>query len=331
MKKNIQKTFVEELLQHYGLSPNKILGQNFLVDELVLENIVEAADIHSGDFVIEIGPGIGNLTRKLLEKGAKVFAIEKDRGFSPILNALAKEFEGKLYIEWGDALKITDYELRIADWMQGQPLSASGHSPLTRGEPRPRALGGYKIIGNIPYYITGKLVPLLLNLESKPESITLLVQKEVAERMTARAGDMSLLSLAVQMKSVPEMKFKVLARSFYPMPKVDSSVVRLQISNFKFPISNESSNFKIKNKGMDSGSHKASSGMTGEEEKQIFKLAKAAFLGKRKTLLNSLSSNLGLSKEVVEKALISCNIDAKARPQELSIEKWLYLTKVLDL
>jgi 16S rRNA (adenine1518-N6/adenine1519-N6)-dimethyltransferase len=328
MKKNIQKTFVEELLQQYGLSPNKILGQNFLVDELVLENIVEAADIHSGDFVIEIGPGIGNLTRKLLEKGAKVFAIEKDRGFSPILNALAKEFEGKLYIEWGDALKISNYKLQIANWMQGQPLSASGHSHLTRGESRPRFPSGYKVIGNIPYYITGKLVPLLLNLESKPESITLLVQKEVAERMTAKAGDMSLLSLAVQMKSVPEMKFKVLARSFYPMPKVDSSVVRLQISNVKFPISKQIQNPKLKNLNVNSSSVQE---ITAEEEGKIFKLAKAAFLGKRKTLLNSLSSNLGLSKEVVEKALISCKIDVKARPQELYIEKWLYLTKVLDL
>jgi 16S rRNA (adenine1518-N6/adenine1519-N6)-dimethyltransferase len=147
----------------------------------------------------------------------------------------------------------------------------------------------------------------LLNLNPIPESVTLLVQKEVAERMVAKPGQMSLLALAVQMKSQPELVFHVLARSFYPMPKVDSAVIRLQVIGDRLQGENQDE----------------------EMEKQIFKITRAAFRGKRKTLLNSLSGNLGLSKEEVETTLSKCNINPKTRPQELNIEEWMNLTKFL--
>lgn len=314
---------VESVLKKYGLTPKHIFGQNFMIDENVLDRIVACADIQPGSIVIEIGPGVGNLTRKLLEKGAKVLTIEKDENFKPILRKLAKEFPGHLEMVWGDALKIQEWKVKSEEWKGGNK---------------------YKIVGNIPYYITGKLLPLLLNFSPSPENITLLVQKEVAERMVAKPGQMSLLSLAVQLKSEPTLEFVVPAKAFYPAPKVDSAVVRLNLSASVIPVSTKeplwatagrpesmhlNHGSRTARAGVQSDTALVASGMTIslELEKQIFKLAKAGFRGKRKTLLNTLSGNLGFKKTEVEKLLKDSKIDPQTRPQELSIENWLSLAK----
>lgn len=334
---------VEQILKKYGLTPKHIFGQNFLIDESVLDKIVEVANIVPGDKVIEVGPGVGNLTRKLLEKGAEVFAVEKDENFKPILRGLGKEYPGQLEVFWGDALKADFIALvgsspRVGEVRRGTKIKELNHDTSLNPSYLRRGIHtNYKIIGNIPYYITGKLIPILLDLNPRPVSITLLVQKEVAERMVALPGEMSLLSLAVQMKSSPTYELTVPARSFYPAPKVDSAVIKLLPFSVIPEATSEAESSRqaravrdpgLKDGQMDAGSRSQTrlSRMTNEEKK-IFKLAKAAFRGKRKTLLNTLSGNLGHKKEEVEAALLKCGIDPKTRPQELSLEQWLKLSK----
>lgn len=272
---------IKSILKRYRLNPNPTYGQNFLVDELVLQDIVDAAEVTAADAVLEIGPGIGNLTRLLCERAGLVLSLEKDPKFQPILHAIKKDHRENFRYEITDAL-----EYDFQSYFQEQGFSS------------------YKVVANIPYFITGKILQMLMTAKFKPSSITILVQKEVAYNLSAKAGDLSVLAISVQLYGEPKMVQTVLAKSFYPAPKVDSAVVKIDL--FKKP------KFLLR------------------DEKRFFKLLKACFSGKRKQIHNTLKNNLGLQPETIKKALAFLKINPAARPQELSIEKWIELNDKIE-
>jgi 16S rRNA (adenine1518-N6/adenine1519-N6)-dimethyltransferase len=267
-------------LRGYGIKPNFTFGQNFLMDEIVLEDIIDSSGITNEDAVLEIGPGICNLTERLCSGAKFVLAIDKDPKFLPILHSLKKENKN-LRFEIADAL-----EFNFQDFIKSQGFNS------------------YKVVANIPYYITGKILQMLMTAKFKPTSITILTQKEVAINLSARPGDLSILAISVQLFGEPKLIQVVPARSFYPAPKVDSAVV--QINLFKEP------KYKIK------------------DEKKFFKIIKACFSGKRKQIHNTLVNNLHLEKPFALKILNDIKIKPEARPQELTIENWIELVKKIE-
>src|SRR5574340_945683 len=201
---------LKNLLRQYHLRPNFTFGQNFLVDDEVLESIIAAADVKKDDVILEIGPGLGNLTEKLLRHAGFVLSIEKDPKFYPILRSLKKNHKDNFRFEIADALEF-DFEQALS--IKGKELnstSQASHFPL----PTLR----YKVVANIPYYITGKILQLLLNVKIKPASVTVLTQKEVAQSVVAKAGELSVLAISVQIFGDPQIAQVVPAESFYPAP-----------------------------------------------------------------------------------------------------------------
>lgn len=269
---------LKSLLRHYHLNPNKTYGQNFLMDETVLEDMIDEAGIIATDTVLEIGPGIGNLTERLLKRAGRVVSIEKDPQFLNVLKALAKDHKDFEYIV-GDALTVN---------FQG----------LLAGKP-------YKVVANIPYYITGKIVQLFMKAEHKPVSLTLLMQKEVAQNIVAKPGNLNLLAISTQLYAEAKLVTIVQANKFYPAPKVDSAVVHITL--------HRKPKYKL------------------SDEKKLFRILRACFAGKRKQLHNTLTNNLKLEKIAVEKILKELNIDPAARPQQLTIDQWLSLADKLEV
>ncbi len=270
---------LKNILQHYGLSPNKTYGQNFLMDETILEDIIDYAEVGKDDVVIEVGPGIGNLTERLAARAKQVITIEKDPQFLPVLKKLTKEHKNVWY-HLEDVLTLN----------LGELLSATKD---------------YKVVANIPYYITGKIVQLFLQLEHKPQSLTLLMQKEVAQNLTAKPGALNLPAIATQLYADVKLLTVVPAFKFYPAPKVDSAVVHISLP--KVP------KYKV------------------GDSKKLFRILHACFSGKRKQLHNTLTNNLLLEKSLVDKILQDLNIERAARPQQLTIQQWLDLTKKLPV
>ncbi len=264
-----------------GIRPKKHLSQNFLMDDEVLESIVVAADLQPEDQILEVGAGTGILTQALVPRVKKVVAVELDQRLLPELRKLATAHPN-LTILSGDILQLGFTEL-------SQPFSGSA----------------YKIVANVPYHITSAIIKKFLDSPTPPTSLTLLVQAEVAERICAVPGHMSLLSLSVQLFGEPAIVAKVPATAFWPAPDVDSAV--LHIDTYNKPL------------------------FSAEICKQIFTLAKAGFANRRKTLVNSLSGSLRISREIVEKALQMLKIDPRARAQELSVQQWASLITKLDI
>jgi len=266
------KALLDRYMREAGVRPRRSAGQHFLLDETVVERMVEVADIKKGDSVLEVGPGFGVLTEKLLERGAEVVAIELDRSLAAWLE---KKFTGQnIKIIQEDALR-------------------ARRDQLFFGKP-------YKFVANIPYNITSVLFRQLLTQHPQPQSITALIQKEVAERMVAGVGEMSLLALSIQWFSTPSIAFTVEKEAFYPAPEVTSAVIHCANVN------------------------------TGREEggeEMMFRLARMGFAGKRKQLRNSLEAGLHIPKDQVDTVLLQSGIAPEARPQDLSIEKWLTLAK----
>lgn len=276
---------LQKLLHTYNLRPDKKFGQNFLLDESVLDSMVEAAHITPHDTVLEVGPGIGNLTQKLALSAGRVLAVEKDTRLQALL-ADVQAAHTNARVEYSDILHF-DFMSELAQI-----------SSLSNGEKL-----HYKVVANIPYYVTGKIVQVFLRAALKPASITVLVQKEVAENIVAQPGAMNLLALSVQLIGTPTLVRKVPAQSFYPAPKVDSAVVHISIPT--------ESRFGV------------------VDEKAFFRVARACFAGKRKQIHNTLVSNLALPAEVVEGLLKDVHIDRATRPQELSVEVFLALTDAI--
>ncbi len=277
---------IKQTLRAYGLKPNFTYGQNFLIDEEVLDNIVDGAAIQQRDLVLEIGPGLGALTERLCRRAGLVLAVEKDPKFLPVLKKIKKDFPKNFRYLIGDILAV-DFVRELAG-LAGSPA---------------RTLS-YKVAANIPYYITGKFLQLLLAAQPKPSGITLLTQKEVAQGIAAKAGDLSVLAISVQLFGRPRLIRTVPAASFYPAPKVDSAILQIEpYAEARYQVA---------------------------DEKFFFRVVKACFAGKRKQLHNTLENNLRLDKARVAEALRQLKIPAGIRPQELSIEQWVELSRKIE-
>jgi len=266
------------LLKKYGLHADKRLGQNYLQDVSALEKIVDAAEIQKADTVLEIGPGLGSLTRCLSISAHQVVAVELDLKLVSVLRTILKPYTNVLLIP-GDILKLTPKEL-------GLPAD-------------------YLVAANIPYNITSAIIRHLLESEPKPRRIVLTVQKEVAERICATPPDMSLLALSVQVHGTPHIMAQIPAGAFYPAPKVDSAVVRIDILPSPTIELHLLDNF--------------------------FQLIKAGFSQKRKTLRNSLSAGLKISTAEAESLLAKAEIDSKRRAETLSLVEWNRLSEQCSL
>jgi 16S rRNA (adenine1518-N6/adenine1519-N6)-dimethyltransferase len=264
------------LLKKYALRAHKGLGQNFLQDPLALQNIAAAAEIQLTDTVLEIGPGLGSLTRYLAVAAKEVVAVELDADLLPPLRQVLAPYQNVRLIH-GDILKLSPKDL------------------ITRSD--------YLVVANIPYYITSAVIRHLLEAESKPRRIVLTVQKEVAERICAQPGDMSLLALSVQVYGKPRIAERIPAEAFFPAPKVDSVILVVDI--FPSPL------------------------IKGELLDRFFKLIKAGFSQKRKILRNSLSSGLHIAPTQAAELLTRAGIDPQRRAETLSIEEWETLTEKL--
>jgi len=264
------------------LLPNKLLGQNFLTCEWVLPALAKAVDLQPGDTVLEIGPGTGVLTRFLASHAKKVIAVEKDRALSASLSeAFVQE-------------KITNVEIITGDILKLLPCVITCYSLSTIR---------YKLVSNIPYYLTSRLIRILLEQEQKPQCIGLTIQQEVAERIVAKPPHMNILALSVQAYGRPEIIAEVPASCFSPQPKVDSAILKIsRISEDFF----------------------AESRIT---PKDLFTFIKAGFSSRRKVLTNTLES-LASKKELLQ-ALHSIGHLPTARPQELSLENWAALVRSL--
>jgi len=256
--------------------PKKNLGQNFLKNYKVVENIMANADISEKDMIIEVGPGMGILTEELAKSGASVLAIEKDFN---LIDKLRKDL-GKY-----KNLKITHQDILLFD-----PESIDG---------------SYKVIANIPYNITSPIIRKFLESSHKPQEMILMVQKEVAERICAKAGssERGLLTLIVEFYADAEVLFSVPRTDFYPVPKVDSAVIKLTL------------NHKVHLRG---GSYKV-------EPELFFKLVKAGFASKRQQIHNSLAATLRWDKEKVAGLLEKSEIDPQLRAEDLTLDAWLNL------
>ncbi|WP_027623601.1 16S rRNA (adenine(1518)-N(6)/adenine(1519)-N(6))-dimethyltransferase RsmA [Clostridium lundense] len=267
----MEKNNTKEIVSKYNFKFTKSLGQNFLIDSQVLMDIVDGAEVNKNDFIIEIGPGVGTLTKELLKVSKKVTAIELDSDLVPILKEELKEYENFSIIN-KDALKV-DFDEVI-----GKEESV-------------------KLVANLPYYVTTPIIAKLLNEHYKFKSLTIMIQKEVGERIAAEPNtkEYGALSLLVQYYCDIKVIRKVSPASFIPRPKVDSIVIRLD--------------------RLDTPKVKV------EDEKLFFKIIRASFNMRRKTLWNALKS-LGINKDLLEKALEEAGIDPKRRGETLSINEF---------
>lgn len=263
-----------------NIHAKKSLGQNFLVNPHIVDKIVSAAEVSKDDIILEVGPGTGNLTKKLAEKARKVIAVEKDHRLIEPLKDTFKNLPNTEIIE-ADILLWTPSRLQL-------PPSQ------------------YKIVANIPYYITSKLLRTIFESANwrmtQPELIILTVQKEVAQRIMAKPPYMNLLALSVQYYSEPEVVSYISKNNFRPIPKVDSAIVR----------------FKPK-----------AASLKPETTKKLFKLIQTGFSEKRKQLVNNLAK-LGYSKKKIIDFMESKGVNPKTRAEELSLEQWQELLKYLD-
>jgi 16S rRNA (adenine1518-N6/adenine1519-N6)-dimethyltransferase len=277
---------IKDFLKRYNFRPNSLLGQNFLFNDWDLDKIVSAAEIKKGEQVFEIGSGIGNLTKLLAEQADFVLGVEKDERYFPIL----KDVLGThLRSHTKTPKSISNVEIVFAD--------------VTRFNFQEVLEPGYKVVANIPYYITGKIVEMLVTAKKRPTKIVLLMQKEVAERIIAPKGELSILAISVQLHAKTRIADLIPKESFYPQPKVDSAILVLDL--YDKPL------FDV-------------------DEKKFFKVVKACFVGKRKQIHNTLKNNLKLSVEEVRKVLAAAGIGESVRPQELDLEDWYKLYKEIS-
>ena len=272
-----------QLLRQFGFKPKKSLGQHFLVDEAVLERILSAAELSHGDVVVEIGPGLGILTEGLARQGAKVIAVELDSRLVALLKKRLAAFPD-VKIVHADILKITPRQL-LQDNLPTSEL--------------PR---GYRVIANLPYYITSPVLSHFLEAQTRPSKMVVMVQKEVGEAIAAAPGRMRLLSVKAQFYSQPAIISYVPAASFYPPPKVDSVILRLDVYS-QPPI--EVSDVDV-----------------------FFDIVMHGFSAPRKQLRNSLAHSLEMPPSQVASLLEKAGIEAKRRAETLSLEEWRELWKI---
>ena len=260
---------VKQLLNRHGLRPDKRLGQNFLVDGTALDRVVAAASLTGQEWVLEIGPGLGALTRRLSQDAGHVVSVELDRRFEPALSEMLVPLNN-VEVVWGDILAV-DLEA---------------------------LLGGrdHVVVANIPYNITSAVMRRLMECANPARRVVLTVQREVADRVVAEAGEMSLLALSVQIYGEAAITGRIPAGAFYPQPKVDSAI--LKIERYDTPR------------------------IQPELIGRVFQLARAGFGQKRKKLRNSLAAGCGVSTREAEAWLENSGIDPAIRAQQLTVEQW---------
>lgn len=266
-----------QVLRERGLFPRKGLGQHFLIETRVLRHIIAAADLSPQDVVIEVGPGLGILTERLSRRARKVIAVELDAGLADWLRTAFSE-EPRVQIVEGDILTLDPFE-------------------LTEGSE-------YKVVANLPYYITSPVLRHFLHRPARPCLMVLMVQREVAQNIAASPGKMGLLSVLVQFYAVPQIVTYVPASCFYPPPKVDSAVLKLQV--------------------------RETPAVAVPDPESFFTLVTAGFAAPRKQLHNSLSQGLGVSSEEVAAKLTALGIDFKRRPQTLTLEEWAKIWEIFQ-
>jgi 16S rRNA (adenine1518-N6/adenine1519-N6)-dimethyltransferase len=272
-------------LRQFGFKPKKRLGQHFLIDEAVLERILYAVELRPGDIVVEVGPGLGILTEGLAKRGAKVIAVELD-------SKLVAQLKRRL-------TPIPDVKIIHADILKVTPQQLLQNN-LTASE----IARGYKVIANLPYYITSPVLTHFLEAQPRPSEMLVMVQKEVGEAIAATPGKMSLLSVRIQFYSKPTIIYYVPAANFYPPPKVDSVILRLDVYS-QPPL--------IK------------SGVS--DVAGFFDIVIHGFSAPRKQLRNSLAQSLEMPPSQVASLLDRAGIEAKRRAETLSLEEWRELWK----
>jgi 16S rRNA (adenine1518-N6/adenine1519-N6)-dimethyltransferase len=270
---------VRRMLHAAGVRPRKSLGQNFLVDDGALAQVASAADIGAEDVLLEIGAGVGSLTRLLAACARRVIAVEIDPLLISLLRAALSSFPNVTLVQ-GDILTLPVEDL-------------VGNA----------ALGNYKVAANIPYYITSAIIRRLVESSVSPSLMVLTVQKEVAERICAQPGKMSLLSLSVQYYGTPAIVGRIPAEAFYPAPKVDSAIVKVE---FHSP-----------------------STRNIEEAGWMFRIARAGFSQKRKMLRNTLSAGLVIPPKDIESFLNRAGVDPKRRAETLTVAEWVKLAETI--
>ena len=283
----IPRKNIKNLLGKYGVRPSKGLGQNFLVDKRVLGKIIEAANLGKENTVLEIGAGIGTLTLELAKKAKKVIAVEKDPKMCEILHETMKGYENVEIIQ-GDILKLEIFNFQFSIFKQ-KP-NAKNQMPKTKCKIQNTR---YKVVANLPYYITSPVIRKFLEAENPPSEMILMVQKEVAQRICARPPRMNLLAVSVQFYAEPKIVSYVSKNSFWPSPKVDSAIIKI-----------------ARNKNQET-----------VNKELFFKIVKAGFSQPRKQILNNLSKGLALRSSTAAHSKPSPNGLALSSPNGLKLEK----------
>jgi len=269
------------LLAQYKLTPNKVRGQNFLVSDQVLSQIINTAKLENDDLVLEVGPGLGALTQELVKKVDQVVSFEVDKNFAKLLGKL-ENVNKNLQIEWQDILSLTDQQ-----WQ----------NILFKYEVKE-----YKVVANIPYYLTSKLINKFVSTKLKPQSMTLLIQNEVAERIITKNNKHSLLSLAVAFYAQASLVDFVSKDNFYPIPKVNSAILYInKIKDWSYPV----------------------------DERRTWQFVHYGFAAKRKKLINNLLSDKNIAKERLVAVFDKIELDKNIRAEDLSVQNWIDLTQHL--
>ncbi len=266
-------------LRAWGIHPSKSLGQNFLTDPVILDRIVAAAELTTADTVLEVGAGLGTLTTRLARRAGRVVAVELDNRLIPVLEA-----------ELADYPNVT---LVVGDILALEPAQLVG--PETH----------YNVVANLPYYITSALLRRFLEANPRPRRMVLTVQREVAERIIARSGRMSLLAVSVQFYAQPRWLFRIKPGSFYPAPQVESAAIRLDVYDTPLiPVDNE---------------------------RLFFQVVRAGFAQPRKQLRNALSAGLRLSASDVSARLEMAGVSPRRRAETLSLTEWGRVVEALAI
>ena len=266
---------LKRLLARHGIALNKGLGQHLLISRKALNAVVSAADLSPDDNVLEVGAGPGVLTRELAQRARRVVAVELDRAVLPVLRETTAG--------------MANVEIIPRNLLEVAPEEVFGAEP-------------YKLVANLPYYITSLILRYLLESVNPPRVLVVMVQREVAERLVATPGDMSLLALSVQFYGVPRIVAYVPATAFFPPPKVDSAIVRVDLH--PTPL------------------------LAAAASEMFFELIHAGFAEKRKQVHNSLARHLSAPREAIDRWLAEGEIDPMRRAQTLSLEEWLHLTRI---
>jgi 16S rRNA (adenine1518-N6/adenine1519-N6)-dimethyltransferase len=276
---------VRRLLEHWNLRPSKGLGQNFLISQAVLDKIVAAAELTPDDIVLEVGAGLGTLTKPLAQEARHVVAVELDRRLMPVLRSVLADLDNVTLVQ-GDILELDPAALIGA---------ASAHHPTSSVQ--------YKVVANLPYYITSAALRHLLEASLKPRRMVLTVQREVAERIVAQPGHMSLLAVSVQFYGRPQLLFRIKPGNFYPSPGVESAVVRVDL--------------------------RTTTPVLAEDTAAFFRVVRAGFAQRRKQLRNGLAAGLRRPPDEVAARLRQAGVDPRRRPQALSLEEWAGIVHAL--